>query len=102
MTLDEFYVELDRIRHKYKWQINHKNNIRGKLIDSQCDCCRIDFCPITAVAREKYNQSNPDNDNGVSYSAEKLNLQMVDALTIIMLADNTQDPDNKIRRLLIK
>src|SRR5436309_2063841 len=97
MTQDEFYLELAKIKDKYNWRINSQHRIRGKLIDATCDCCKVDFCPINAVAREKDGKSN--SDNGVFFSIQKLELE--NAAEILHLADNAQFVENKIRDLLI-
>lgn len=97
MTHDEFYSELAKIKNKYTWQINHRHRIRGRLIDPTCSCCKGEFCPINAVRREKDGKSN--NDDGVMFSVEALKLE--NASDIIVLADNAQLVENKVRDLLV-
>lgn len=85
MTLDEFLIQLSNTKDKYEWVIFNRNEIRGKLKNVSCECCRGYFCPITAVIKEMTQASYIPML--ALQSAKQINLSEDDASDIVRSAD---------------
>lgn len=82
----EFLNIFKECADKFDWKISKCGEILGFLKYADCDCCKIRFCPITAIARIK--KSHAHAAFYVEAAARELNLQQEDFFEIVAAADN--------------
>lgn len=101
MNLEEFLKELAEIKDKFLWRIN-EGGIRGTLKERKCDCCNQCFCPITAVARQKFFLAYPQL--AWKEASEKLKMEINTARMIVAAADEQgyEDVRSKLLQITIK
>jgi len=96
MTRDDFLATLATIAPAYHWQLNENGALRAYI---PADPDPLDFCPITAAT---WSQANLYYDAwSWDMACELLDLDGVDALDIVLAADNQPDQPEGLRARLL-